>query len=132
MTLFFREHLPELSQLQVHLQQLRKTTGIRGINQEDGNVYLANSGVLSMNNALQRFPKAEEGIKQARKMAETLGLRNAYLLDDGSFWVVLDEADFLGADFGFLHEGEKPASSYRVLNQARPMPTAKGWHLIKF
>ena len=85
-----------------------------------------------MNGALQRFPMADGEIKQVHKMEETLRLRNVYLLDDGSFWVILDEADIFGADFGFLHEGEKPASSYRILANARPMPTNKGWHMIRF
>ncbi|MBF0368947.1 MAG: hypothetical protein HQL52_05750 [Magnetococcales bacterium] len=131
MDFFFREHQQELSQLQTHLQQLQKTTGIRGINLEYGKVYLAKSESLSINNAIQRFSEEEGKINQALEMEEALGLKNAYLLDDDSFWLIFNEGDILGADFGFLHEGNKPLSSYRILNHSRPMPTAKGWYLIK-
>ena len=133
MALFFQKHSQALSQLQTHLHQLKNTTGIRGFNREEESVYILNQiKTLSLERALSEFPLAEAVIQQAYNIEKNLELRNAYLLEDDSFWVILEEADILGADFGFLHEGNKPISSYRILNRFYPIPAHPGWYRIQF
>jgi hypothetical protein len=132
MDLFFKSHYLELSQLQDQLQKLQKSDGVRGINLEQEKITLVKSSSLSIDDALERFPNTSKQIKQLQQLGEKLEIRNSYLLEDGSFWVILDEADLLGSDYGYLHEGEKPVNSYRILNKVRAMPTASGWHLIRF
>lgn len=132
MTRFFREHLPEMVQVQDALQRLWQGVGIRGYNLGDDKVYLAGIAVLSMAEARERFKADAAAITQVGEMEKKLGLKSAYLLEDGSFWVIVDEADLFGSDFGFLREGRKKAASYRILDDVRPMPDAAGWHLIRF
>ncbi len=132
MDLFFRERRDDLMKLQTGFMALQRQSGIRGLNREDGKVYLAGTDSLSMKEARERFPALATDIERIAGMETALGVRNAYLLADGSFWVIVDETDVLGSDFGFLHLGTKPVSVYGILSESRPLGDAGGWWVIKF
>ncbi|MBF0455359.1 MAG: hypothetical protein HQL72_11150 [Magnetococcales bacterium] len=132
MAQFFQKHRSELSRLQAQFEQLRKHSPIQGIHREEESVYLVGAKRISLAQAKAQFPEVEEGIGRVQKIEEKLDLRTAYLQDDGSFWVILNEADLLGSDYGLLRQGKGPVTAYGTLNQIRPVKGAKGWYAIRF
>ncbi|MBF0587720.1 MAG: hypothetical protein HQL53_01180 [Magnetococcales bacterium] len=129
---FFSDNLHALSQLNKTFQQLQTNTGIRGLDLEREIVYLVRPDTLSIDKAIQRFSAYEKEITEAWNSEKRLGLRKAYIMADSSFWVIVDETDVMGSDYGFFREGTKPISHYRILNKTNPMAEAKGWHQIRF
>lgn len=129
---FFQKHNKDLVDLQLQLQQLSTTTGVLGVNLESGRFSLDKNATIAKEEAQQRFSAQGGALERVWQVAAGLALRKAYLRIDGSFWVILDESDFLGADYGFLRLGSKPITDYRTLLSARAMSNVAGWYMIEF
>lgn len=132
MDAFFMAHKGEILALEAGLRVLRAETGIRGVRREGERLNLAGGDTLGLDAARERFPAFDKQIQAAWDLTGRLEFDHAYLLEDSSFWTVMDANDVLGSDYGYLHSAGKPVSSYKILSASSPLAGAEGWSLIRF